>query len=534
MHKASASSSGRRTASVTTGLIAALLLSVFAFGGQAGAWVTPTLSANCAPDANSYAWTIDLHPESNQKIELSWGTGAFTAFRTTDFVSSGAHTFTTPRGGTTLVVRYASDKNVKTSAMANGQLCGTGTTNGGGTVAGTQQGPNGNNGDVKIHDTTTAVQDHRNEPHVCTFYVDGFNFDKAASGTWRIEQWAPTGSGVVATGSWGPADGNGNWHTSSMTLADGHYKLFVKQTGTPGGEKQKVFWVECGAKAGHTDTDKDESDKDSKDTGGTTGGTQQCTGVATLTDHSDISGATEGGIATVTFTMSAGCAGKELTLVSYSGPSATFSRDTASEQKIFEYKNGVFGTGTYTLAVRVPSCFFQIDFVYGSPIEHFGPAGSHNFYSDQGRLIEGMNGGTNTCTELNSAGGTGGAVVTPEVGAADTTTGPNGLAIFTPGQSSGSNNSNPTGTAVRGFESAPTGNAIGAVTPIVELPGGSDQQSANGANGTQAGVQTSPVAGVQSLPSTSTNNAPAVPLAALGLAIMALGGVLLRRRDAQT
>lgn len=513
MSDLSSSVLGRRFASLTTAVIAGLLLSVFTFGGQAGAWVTPTLTANCAPDASHYAWTVNLHPESNQKIEMSWGTGAFTTFQTTDFGSAGAHTFTTARGATTLAIRYASDKNMKTSAPANGQICGTGTTNGG-TVAG----PNGNNGDVKIHESTTAVQDQRNQPHVCTFYIDAFNFDKAASGTWRIEKWAPTGSGVVATGSWGPSDNDGNWHSSSLTLADGHYKLFFKQTGTPGGEKQKVFWVECNKTAGErakgNENENDDQDSDSH-TGGSTGGTAHCTGVATLKDHGDITGAVAGGTATVTFTMGAGCTGQELTLVSYTAPAATFSRDSASEQKIFEYQTGTFGAGSYTLSVHVPSCFFQVDFVSGAAIEHFGPADSRNFYSDQGRLIEGLNGGATTCTTSNSGTGGGGTVVTPP----STDTGTNGGTGSTGGTTT-------TGNAVAGFETAP--NAVGSVTPIVDVVGGSDQQSPNG---TVAGVQTSPVAGLQSLPSTSTDRTPTAPLAALGLAIMALGGVLLRRRD---
>ena len=41
------------------------------------------------------------------------------------------------------------------------------------------------------------------------------------------------------------------------------------------------------------------------------------------------------------------------------------------------------------------------------------------------------------------------------------------------------------------------------------------------------------VAGVQSLPSTNTDGTTTIPLAAMGLAIAALGGLLLRRRDAQ-
>ena len=68
---------------------------------------------------------------------------------------------------------------------------------------------------------------------------------------------------------------------------------------------------------------------------------------------------------------------------------------------------------------------------------------------------------------------------------------------------------------VAGVQTPPQ-SGTGSVTPIVETP-----------------VLTSPVADVQSLPSTSTNGSPSVPLAALlGAAMMALGGVLIRRYDA--
>lgn len=234
--------------------------------------------------------------------------------------------------------------------------------------------PGGNNGDVKIHDTTTAVADHRNEPHVCSFYIDGFNFDGGSSGTWRIERWAPTGSGVQTGGTWGPADSKGNWHSITMTLPDGHYKLFFEQTGAPGGEKQKVFWVECTASAPASNA----------------------TPTPTPTSHP---------------------------------------------------------TGT--------------------------------------------------------AGGTGGT----------------------------GNTATPTPT-VAGFQqnNAPSG----AVTPIVELPGGSQHApntntqgnaviGVQTAPGTVNGVQTAPVAGLAGLPSTSTNGSPALPIALFGLALVALGGAVLRR-----
>jgi hypothetical protein len=70
-----------------------------------------------------------------------------------------------------------------------------------------------------------------------------------------------------------------------------------------------------------------------------------------------------------------------------------------------------------------------------------------------------------------------------------------------------------------------TPRATGAVTPIVELPGGSNQRPP----GVVAGAQTRPATSVKSLPSSSTDRTPAIPLALLGLAITAVGGILLRR-----
>ena len=111
--------------------------------------------------------------------------------------------------------------------------------------------PPGNNGTVKIHAEpgNHAEPTMANEPHVCLFHIHGFNFDANAKGDWHIEAWAPTSGGTgIGTTSWGPANAAGEWQTGTIHLNPGHYKLFWKQTqpSAPGGDKQKVFWVECG------------------------------------------------------------------------------------------------------------------------------------------------------------------------------------------------------------------------------------------------------------------------------------------------
>src|SRR5215470_10574575 len=86
--------------------------------------------------------------------------------------------------------------------------------------------PSGDNGTVKIHNSTTPVTDRRNEPHVCVFYLDAFGFDPGQSVSWQIKSWPPTGDrAVVASGAL-MLDSNGDGHTGDMTLQNGHYKLF--------------------------------------------------------------------------------------------------------------------------------------------------------------------------------------------------------------------------------------------------------------------------------------------------------------------
>lgn len=114
-----------------------------------------------------------------------------------------------------------------------------------------------------------------------------------------------------------------------------------------------------------------------------------------VTPVSDLHGAThEGDTIEVSFTVAAAGAPVRLTLVSYTAPSATYDANTAGQQKTIDSDSGVFGPGSYTLAVTNPHSFFQVDFVTGLAIDKLGPSGSNIFYSNQGRLISADNGGT--------------------------------------------------------------------------------------------------------------------------------------------
>jgi hypothetical protein len=112
--------------------------------------------------------------------------------------------------------------------------------------------PPGDNGDVKIHESSTDEHDERNQPHVCSFYLDAFHFDGGQQVDWRIEVWAPTGGTKGATVKSGALslDGDGHGRTADMTLPDGHYKLFWNFVGETGSAKHKVFWTDCQGSGG--------------------------------------------------------------------------------------------------------------------------------------------------------------------------------------------------------------------------------------------------------------------------------------------
>lgn len=105
----------------------------------------------------------------------------------------------------------------------------------------------GDNGTVKIHDATTGAELRKNEPHVCTFYLDAFGFDSAQRVDWHIEAWAPTAATKGETVKSGDItlDAKGHGRTNDLSLPDGHYKLFWNFDGEKGAAKHKVFWTDC-------------------------------------------------------------------------------------------------------------------------------------------------------------------------------------------------------------------------------------------------------------------------------------------------
>ncbi|MFE3201757.1 hypothetical protein [Embleya sp. NPDC059237] len=101
----------------------------------------------------------------------------------------------------------------------------------------------GDNGDVKVHMSTTSPTDQRDEPKVCLFNLAAFNFDTVQQVTYTIAAQPPKADGPVLGGSITLTDGTG--HTGTLTLPNGQYKLVWTFAGENGTGKQKVFKVDC-------------------------------------------------------------------------------------------------------------------------------------------------------------------------------------------------------------------------------------------------------------------------------------------------
>jgi LPXTG-motif cell wall-anchored protein len=136
----------------------------------------------------------------------------------------------------------------------------------------------GDNGTIKIHDAKTGEELVRNEPHVCTFYLDAFYFDGSQAASYKIVGIPPTGSKNDITQGSITLDAQGHGRTADMTLPDGHYKLEWNFDGEHGAAKHKVFWTDCGDQSG---------------TGGASGGTAGTTGGSG--DNGGTSAGTSGG-----------------------------------------------------------------------------------------------------------------------------------------------------------------------------------------------------------------------------------------------
>jgi hypothetical protein len=104
----------------------------------------------------------------------------------------------------------------------------------------------------------------------------------------------------------------------------------------------------------------------------------------------------EGDTVKANFTVAAGKT-VTLSLVSYKATAPTSNFQNLQLQQLSEVQTGTFTAGKHCLTVKVPNCYFQVDFVGGKAIDKFGAAGSNILYGAQDRLISYDNGGTQSC-----------------------------------------------------------------------------------------------------------------------------------------
>ncbi|MFD7517388.1 hypothetical protein ACFV85_21590 [Streptomyces niveus] len=104
----------------------------------------------------------------------------------------------------------------------------------------------GDSGEVKIHKSTTAYNDSRDEKKVCRFNLSASNFATVPAVTWTITPQPPSPTKPPLTGALTLAGGTG--HTADLALPNGDYQLTLAFPG--GAPKQKPFTVDCPLGAG--------------------------------------------------------------------------------------------------------------------------------------------------------------------------------------------------------------------------------------------------------------------------------------------
>ncbi|WP_369144688.1 LPXTG cell wall anchor domain-containing protein [Streptomyces sp. R44] len=199
-------------------------------------------------------------------------------------------------------------------------------------VASASGGPKGDNGTVKIHDSKTGEEIKANEPKVCEFYLDAFNFDASQKAIWRIEAWANNDQdkGTEVKNGAITLDADGHGRTEDLNLDNGQYKLFWNFDGENGKAKHKVFKVDCEKESTGGTTGEQTaggSTTGEQTTGGsttgetTTGGTT--TGETTATGGSTTGETTTGGTTTGETTATGGSTTGETTAGGSTGGSAS-------------------------------------------------------------------------------------------------------------------------------------------------------------------------------------------------------------------
>ena len=93
----------------------------------------------------------------------------------------------------------------------------------------------------------------------------------------------------------------------------------------------------------------------------------------------------------VVFTIAAGCTNVQISFASYKMPQKTY--DANQKQELYSSATGSFSAGKHELSIRLPPCYYQVDFVSGSVLSYVGPPSS--YYGS--RLIDAAHSGNPTC-----------------------------------------------------------------------------------------------------------------------------------------
>ena len=360
----------------------------------------------------------------------------------------------------------------------------------------------GNNGDVKIHEVGTPVAENRNEPHVCNFYIDGFKFDKAQTGTWDIVGQGGNAGPDTRHGAW-TAKADGSWQSAPQHMADGHYKLTVN-TGKGDG-KHKVFWVECTPKTNGQANTPPANNGGQQNNGSNGNGSGERSSVPTNSKSK------AGGSKSGTNSKSSKSGTKAGTKASNNASVASVGNNASGTNSMQTVSKDETSAPT-TTPTTTPTTNNG-----GTPV--IIPAGGIT-------LPAAVTLPTTTPVIVGGITIPAGATITLPAGA--TITLANGTVVsgvIPAGSILPAGTVLPAGTTITGvlgFQSAPM---TGAVSPQVEQPVAAASQPAATA---ELGVETSPVAGVTSLPATSTLADNGI-WGALGLMLAGVGAFLLRK-----
>ncbi|WP_234531325.1 hypothetical protein [Streptomyces shenzhenensis] len=98
----------------------------------------------------------------------------------------------------------------------------------------------GENGDIRVHRVGVPFGVSKDDPVVCSFYLDAVNFDDLSTITYTITPQPPLPTAASSGGAIQLAGGAG--HTDPLGLADGQYSLTWALNGRT---KSKIFRVDC-------------------------------------------------------------------------------------------------------------------------------------------------------------------------------------------------------------------------------------------------------------------------------------------------